>query len=53
MRDSGKIILANSNMPRIIIRAPEAVEIDTEFREGGGKSNRRGEKQKGGIEKGG
>jgi hypothetical protein len=33
--DSGEIILINSDVPRIIVREPEAVQIDTGRREEG------------------
>ena len=34
--DVGEIILINGDVPQIIVRAPEAVLIETERREGGG-----------------
>ncbi len=33
--DSGEIILINGDVPRIIVREPETVQIDTEHREEG------------------
>ncbi len=36
--NSGEIIFTNNDLPRIIVRAPEAVKIGTERREGGDKA---------------
>jgi len=35
--DAGEIILINGEVPRIIVRAPEAVLSETERREGSGR----------------
>jgi hypothetical protein len=35
--DAGEIILINGDVPQIIVKAPEAVQVETERREGGGR----------------
>jgi hypothetical protein len=35
--DAGELILINGDVPRIIVRAPESVQIETERQEGGGR----------------
>jgi hypothetical protein len=35
--DVGKIILINGDVPQIIVKAPDAVLVETECREGGGR----------------